>query len=289
MQETQTNSAAKATEHDWTTPDGHRMHYHKVGSGPPLLLIHGLVAYSFSWRFNLAALAPYFTCYAIDLVGMGDSDRPKGIDVSPRALAKGLTTFMREQSDEPWSVIGSSHGGGVAMWVERLARDAGTPLDRLVLVAPINPWSAHGRVIAPIAAHPITVALVWAFGFAYVPVRRMSFGRMYGDASLVTEATLQGYARPLYIKGTVRHCLALLKDWNHNVDELESVMREIKAPTLLVWGTKDRLVYLSSAERVRATIPNAHLVIIDGTGHLPYEEQPQQFNAAVVPFLRDGR
>jgi pimeloyl-ACP methyl ester carboxylesterase len=66
-------------------------------------------------------------------------------------------------------------------------------------------------------------------------------------------------------------------------------MREIKAPTLLVWGTKDRLVYLSSAERVHATIPNAHLVIIDGTGHLPYEEQPQQFNAAVVPFLRDGR
>ena len=173
--------------------------------------------------------------------------------------------------------------------MERLAREAGLPLARLVLVAPINPWSSHGRIMAPLAAHPITVALVWACGFAYVPVRRMSFGRMYGDPSLVTEATLQGYARPLSIKGTVQHCQALLKDWNRNVDELESVMRAITTPTLLVWGTKDRLVYRSSAERVRAAIPGARLTIMQGTGHLPYEEQPELFNAAVVPFLRDGR
>jgi pimeloyl-ACP methyl ester carboxylesterase len=286
MQETQTYSVV-CTEHDWATPSGHRMHYHKVGTGPPLLLIHGLVAYSFSWRYNLPVLGRDFTCYAVDLLGMGDSERPKGIDVSPRAIAESLVAFMRDQSSEPWSVIGSSHGGGVAMWVERLAREAGNPLSRLVLVAPINPWSSHGRIMAPVAAHPITTAIVLASGFAYVPVRRMTFKRMYGDPKLVTEATIDGYARPLRIKGTVAHCLALLKDWNRNVDELEEVMRGIDVPTLLVWGTRDRLVYFSSAQRMLATIPGARLVTIEGVGHLPYEEQPEKFNAAVSAFLRD--
>jgi pimeloyl-ACP methyl ester carboxylesterase len=276
-------------EHDWVMPSGHRMHYRKVGSGPPLLLIHGLVAYSFSWRFNLPALAPHFTCYAVDLLGMGDSERPSGIDVSPRALAAGLVAFMREHASEPWNVLGTSHGGGVALWVARLAREAGIPLGRLVLVAPINPWSSHGRRLAPFAAHPWTAAIVRASRFAYVPVRRVTFARMYGDRSRVTEQALAGYARPLRVKGTVPHCLALLKDWNRNVDELEEVMRAIDIPTLLVWGNKDRLVYLSSAERMVATIPDARLVTIEGTGHLPYEEKPERFNAAVLTFLRDEK
>lgn len=288
MQETQTNPAVSA-EHDWVTPSGHRMHYQKVGGGPPLLLIHGLVAYSFSWRLNLPVLGSDFTCYAVDLLGMGDSERPKGIDVSPRAIAQYLVAFMREQSSEAWSVIGTSHGGGVAMWVERLAREAGSPLSRLVLVAPINPWSSHGRVIAPMAAHPITSVIVGALGFAYVPVRRVTFSRMYGNPERVTEATIEGYARPLRVQGTVAHCLALLKDWNRNVDELEEVMHGIDVPTLLVWGTRDRLVYLSSAQRILRTIPDARLVTIEGAGHLPYEEEPEQFNAAVTAFLREHR
>jgi pimeloyl-ACP methyl ester carboxylesterase len=283
MQELQTNLAV--TEHDFTLPSGYRMHYHKVGSGPPVLLIHGLVAYSFSWRFTVPALAPNFTCYAVDLLGMGDSERPSGIDVSPRALAAGLAAFMRSQPGETWSIIGNSHGGGVALWTAKLAREAGLRLSRLVLVAPVNPWSSHGRKLAPFAASPWIAALVKASRFAHVPVRKITFSRMYGDPSRVTQATIEGYARPLRVKGTIEHCLALLKDWNRNIDDLEEVMRAIDIPTLLVWGTKDRLVYLSSAKRILETMPNARLVTILGAGHLPFEERPEEFNAAVVPFL----
>jgi pimeloyl-ACP methyl ester carboxylesterase len=285
MQALRTNSEA-VTHHDWATPSGHRMHYLRAGTGPPVLLVHGLVAYSFSWRFTVPALAPNFTCYAVDLLGMGDSERPSGIDVSPRALAEGLVAFMRSQTTEGWSVIGSSHGGGVAMWVVRLAEDAGIPIRRLVLVAPINPWSAHGRRLAPLAAHPLVSAAVRACGFAYVPVRRLTFSRMYGDAKRVTEQTLSGYARPLSIKGTVPHCLALLKDWNRNVDELESVMQQLDAPTLVIWGTRDRLVCYDSAQKVVSALPNARLITISGAGHLPYEERPEEFNSALIPFIR---
>jgi pimeloyl-ACP methyl ester carboxylesterase len=261
------------------------MHYRKVGSGPPLLFIHGLAGSSFSWRFNLPAFAPQFTCFAVDLLGMGDSDRPSGIDVSPRALAEGLLAFMVAQGDGPWSIIGSSHGGGIALWLAKLAAAAGLPIDRLVLVAPVNPWSAHGRRLASFAAHPIVGAIVRAAPFSYVPVRRITFGRMYGDPSRVTRETLAGYSRPLQIKGTVPHCLALLRNWNRNVDELESIMRQISIPVLLVWGTRDRLVYASSAPRILDAIRNARLLTIEGAGHLPYEEQPEAFHAPVLAFL----
>jgi pimeloyl-ACP methyl ester carboxylesterase len=283
MQQTQSFSAA--TEHDFTLPTGHRMHYRKVGSGPPLLFIHGLAGSSFSWRFNLPVFASLFTCYAVDLLGMGDSDRPLDIDVSPRALGEGLLAFMLAQGHTSWYVIGSSHGGGVAMWIARLASGIGLQVDRLVLVAPINPWSAHGRRLAPFAAHPVVAAIVRASPFSYVPVRRFTFGRMYGDPHRVTAETLAGYSRPLQIKGTVPHCLALLHNWNRNVDDLEAVMRDISIPVLLVWGTSDRLVYLSSAQRILETMPNARLVKINGAGHLPYEEDPAVFNPAVASFL----
>ncbi len=272
--------------HDFVLPTGHRMRYLRAGSGPPVLLIHGLVAYSFSWRFTLPALSPHFTCYAVDLLGMGDSERPSGIDVSPRALAEGLMAFMQAISREPWTVIGNSHGGGVAMWIASLAKAAGMRLRNLVLVAPINPWSKHGRRLAPIAAHPITAAIVRASRFAYVPVRKLTFGRMYGNPKRVTQETLAGYARPLRIPGTIPHCLALLKDWNRNVDALEPLMQEIDVPTLVVWGTRDRLVFYSSAARLVKTLPHAELVTIEGAGHLPFEENPEEFNAALLHFLR---
>ena len=194
----------------------------------------------------------------------------------------------QDQDDAAWSIIGSSHGGAVAMWIARLAEQRGVRISRLVLVAPINPWSSHGRRLAPFAAHPIITAIVRAFPFSYVPVRRITFGRMYGDARRVTPETLAGYSRPLQVKGTIPHCLALLRDWNANVDELETVMRDISVPVLLVWGTRDRLVYLSSAQRILQTLSDARLVTIEGTGHLPYEEKPEEFNAAVVPFLRSS-
>lgn len=261
------------------------MHYRKVGSGPPLLLIHGLAGYSFSWRFNLPTFAETFTCYAVDLVGMGDSERPSGIDVSPRALAEGLLAFLVSQDGAPWSVIGSSHGGAVALWMTKLAQLRGIRIGRLVLVAPINPWSRHGRWLAPLAANPVFEAIARALPFSYVPVRRLTFRRMYGDPRRITPDTLAGYSRPLQIKGTIPHSLALLRDWNANVDELESVMGEIHVPVLLVWGTKDHLVYPASAQHVLRAMPNARLVMIHGAGHLPYEENPEAFDSAVAPFL----
>ena len=79
---------AKGVEECWMELEGARMRYLRAGSGPPLILLHGLLGYSFSWRYTLPALTPYATVYALDLLGAGFSDRPRGIDHSMRGTAR---------------------------------------------------------------------------------------------------------------------------------------------------------------------------------------------------------
>src|SRR5258707_2237730 len=85
--------AGRGVEDCWMELDGARMRYLRAGSGPALILLHGLLGYSFSWRYTLPALAPYATGYAPDLLGAGFSDRPHGIDHSMRGTAPRVPRF----------------------------------------------------------------------------------------------------------------------------------------------------------------------------------------------------
>ena len=87
------STLGEGVEECWMEMDGARMRYLRAGSGPPLILLHGLLAYSFSWRFALPALAPFATVYALDQLGAGFSDRPKGLDHSMRGTALRVLTF----------------------------------------------------------------------------------------------------------------------------------------------------------------------------------------------------
>src|SRR5947209_8206597 len=81
-------------EECWMEIDGARMRYLRAGSGPALILLHGLLGYSFSWRYTMPALAPYAAIYAPDMMGAGFSDRPSGLDHSLRGTARQLLRFV---------------------------------------------------------------------------------------------------------------------------------------------------------------------------------------------------
>src|SRR2546430_4528148 len=111
-------------------PDG-RMRYLKAGSGPPLIRIHGLMGYSFSWRFTIPALAPHATVYAIDNLGAGLSTASDDMDCTVRATAERVLQFADALGITDFDLLGTSHGGGVATMVavvcaeERAARRPG--------------------------------------------------------------------------------------------------------------------------------------------------------------------
>jgi pimeloyl-ACP methyl ester carboxylesterase len=272
--------------------DGARTRYLRAGSGPPLILLHGLLGYSFSWRFTMPALAPYATVYAPDLPGAGFSDRGFTLDHSMRATAKRVVRFADQLNLPSLDLLGTSRGGAVAMMAaeEFLAPGSAVRLNSLVLAAPANPYSPHGKWLAPFLGTPLGAALF------RLTVLRMPFlfpyghRRMYGDRDHIPPGTLEGYMAPLAIPGLFEHGLSIVRTWSRDLLELETTLPKLASvPTLLLWGDRDPAVYVSSARPLAQFFPNSQTLIFPGVGHLPYEECPEQFNRALIEFLTRTR
>ena len=285
-------TAGTGVDECWMELEGARMRYLRAGSGPPLILLHGLLGYSFSWRFTIPALAPYATVYAPDLLGSGFSDRAFKLDHSMRATAKRVVRFAEQLGVSSLDLLGTSHGGAVAIMMaeECLAHGSHVKLNRLILVAPVNPYSSHGKWLAPFLGTPPGAAL-FRLTFARMPFL-FPYGhrRMYGDRNHIPPGTFEGYLAPLAIPGLFEHGLNIVRTWKRDLQELEASLPKLASvPTLLMWGQKDTAVYASSARRLAQFFPNSRTVIFPAAGHLPYEECPDEFNRELIEFLTRTR
>lgn len=263
--------------------DGVSWRFQRAGSGPALLLVHGLLGYSFSWRFAIPALARVATVYAVDLPGAGFSDRPAGRDSSLPTLAQQLLRFMDAGGLASCDLLGTSHGGAVAMMA---AATAPIRFPRLILVDPVNPWSARGRMLSVLLSNPVVAPI---FGLAAPRLRFVQehyLRRLYADTRRIRPGTLEGYSQPLRQRGAIDHGIDILRSWNRDLKELESILPRIAdIPTLLIWGDRDAAVDPASALRLKAKFRRCDLVMLENVGHLPYEETPEEFNRAVIRFL----
>jgi 4,5:9,10-diseco-3-hydroxy-5,9,17-trioxoandrosta-1(10),2-diene-4-oate hydrolase len=269
----------------WTEIEGVQMRYHRAGAGLPLLLIHGLLGGSFCWRFNIPILAEHYTVHAVDLPGLG-STGAYSVECGIVRQVERLCLFIDGMKWSSLSVIGASYGGAIALLLAaRDAQSKAAKIRSLVLSAPVNPWSRIGigrirffgsrlggaflRMAMPVS-HPV-------YGFA--------LRHMYGDPACIVEGTLEGYRKAVMRPGRARNVLTALRSWEKDVGELQSAIRDIGIPTLLIWGTRDRTVDPSSAMVLRKHFANSELAWLDGAGHLPFEEVPEDFNRLVLDFL----
>lgn len=259
------------------------MRYLRAGSGAPLVLVHGLLGYSFSWRFVMPALAERASVFAVDQLGAGYSDRPSGIEYSFTAAAERLWRFLDQMGVASCDLLGTSHGGGVAMMAASLAPQR---VKRLILVAPVNPWSAHGKRLSHFLSSRAVSPLLLASAPYLEMLNRVVLRRMYGDPQRIAPGTLEGYAGPVRIPGSIEYVLEVLRTWNQGLEVLQQALPRIRdIPTLLVWGKLDRAVSPESSARLRQQFSNCRLEMMGGVGHLPYEEVPEDFNRIVIEFL----
>jgi pimeloyl-ACP methyl ester carboxylesterase len=269
--------------------DGAHMRYLRAGSGPPLILLHGLLAYSFSWRYALPALAPYATSYAPDLLGAGFSDRPRGIDHSVRATAMRVLRFVEKLGLSSFDLLGTSRGGAVAMAAAAECMNAGgrtARLRRLVLVCPVNPYSSHGTWLAPFFGTRFGATL-FRSGIGRMPsLFPYWHGRLFADRNKIPPGSVEGYTAPMAKPDFLEHALSIVRTWTADLRELETILPKLAPiPTLLMWGDKDPAVYVSSMEPLARHFTNVQKVVFHGVGHLPYEECPQEFNRELIKFL----
>jgi pimeloyl-ACP methyl ester carboxylesterase len=290
-QSAQVSQASGAgVEECWMDVDGGRMRYLRTGAGPTLVLVHGLLGYSFSWRYVMPVLAPYATVYAPDMLGAGFSDRAPGIDYSLGATARRLVQFISKLGipSGSFDLLGTSHGGAVAMMAaaQCLRPESQVRVRRLVLVAPVNPYSAHGRRLAPFFGRPFGATLfrmtIPRLTFLY----RYWLRRLYGGPKRIPPGTLEGYMAPQAVPGLFEHGLKIVQTWTRDLRELESILPQVGSlPTLFVWGADDPAVYVSSAGPLAMHFKNSRTIVFPNVGHLPYEECPAEFNRVLMEFL----
>jgi pimeloyl-ACP methyl ester carboxylesterase len=254
--------------------DGHRIRYLAGGSGPSLLLVHGLMGYSFSWSEILPELSKHFRVYAPDMLNLGFSARAN-VDAHLSAVADRMLRFMDVLNIGDSVALGSSHGGTVAM---QMAVNAPHRIKRLVLVSPAHPASETSRwqikLFSSFLGSPI------AFAMTFLPELYMAYGirRLYADPRRIRQGTISGYSRPLRDWASLRYLLKAARAWNEDFKMLEAQLPSLASiPTELIWGDRDKLVSLESARKLQQLLPSSRLHVVHGSGHLPYEEDPEQF------------
>lgn len=253
-----------------------------------MLLIHGLLGGSFCWRFSLPVLAANYTVHAVDLPGLAFSD-DAGIDCSMSSQAERLFRFIEIKDWRELTVIGCSFGGAIAMMLAAKDSLNAGRIGSLVLCAPVNPWSQFGAGRIRLFNTVLGGWFLRATLPISHPVHGIAVRRMYGDPGRMPGDAVEGYRRSVLRPGRARNVLSALRNWQRDVDTLQKLIPQIKVRTLLLWGDRDGAVDPRSAVQMQKQLQNVELKIIRGAGHLPFEEEPEEFNRSVLEFLSNER
>jgi pimeloyl-ACP methyl ester carboxylesterase len=254
---------------------GQAIHYFDVGSGPVVVLLHGLGSRKEDWMPVLEPLAQKNRLLVPDQIGFGKSDKPL-LDYSIQTYVDFLNEFLRQMKVEKASLVGESLGGWIAaLYVVEVSGEGHmVPVEKLVLV---DAAGLKQETPPPSNLNPSSLAGM-----------RGLMEEVFYDTSWLNEDALRKiFTDKLSIHDgyTVRSILSNPALAGERVDDR---LGSIKTPTLVTWGKQDKLVPIASGERYAAGIAGAKLVSFDKCGHVPPFEKTEEFVAAVTAFLGGG-
>jgi len=256
-----------------TKVDGLSIAYRIAGSGPPLVLLHGFLCDSRCWRTQLTVLADQLLLVAWDAPGAGSSDDPPD-PFTVTDWAHALAAFLDVTGVGRAHFLGLSWGGMLAQVFYALYPER---VDRLVLTDTYAGWKGslpadvvetrRARCYRDAARPKHEVVAEW------VPTE------FFMEASQELKAEMAAVVADFHPRGFRLMAKALADA------DTSSVLKTIRAPTLLLWGDGDQRSPLSVAERFHDAIPNSELEVIPGAGHVCNMEKPGDFNACIRRFL----
>jgi pimeloyl-ACP methyl ester carboxylesterase len=247
-------------------------------SGPTVILLHGILVSSWSWRFNLDALSRHFRVIALCQKGFGWSGKGND-DYTLWSLARFVTDFMDAKGIEQADLVGNSLGGAVAM---AAALQRPEKIRRLVLVdaagVPIKRGSGLLKLQMP--------RFTWLYRAAFRPwILRLLLRTLAYKKLPIDDDYMDGFLTPLRRDGSIKSGVSVAKNLGNGFKELFPRLRQLHQPVQLIWGGYDRLVPMRAAQILESVLPNSQLTVFDGCRHCPHEEDPVLFNRAVIDFL----
>jgi pimeloyl-ACP methyl ester carboxylesterase len=275
---------------EFRTIHGYRRAFRMAGSGPVILLIHGIGDNSTTWSTVQTKLAQRFTVIAPDLLGHGRSDKPRA-DYSVAAYANGMRDLLSVLDIDRVTVVGHSLGGGVAM---QFAYQFPQLVDRLILVG------AGG------VTKDVNIALRWAslpvLGSEALALLRLPMvlpalqvlgrvaGTLFGSTGLGRDLPdvlriLADLPEPTASSAFARTLRAVV-DWRGQVvTMLDRCYLTQSVPVQLIWGTRDSVIPVSHAQMAHAAMPGSRLEVFEGSGHFPFHDDPDHFVEVMERFI----
>jgi len=261
-------------------------HYYEVhGEGRPVLLVHGFGVSSYSWRHLVGPLSKHHRVIVVDLKGFGSSPKPCDEKYTVFDQADLLYDFIIRHDLKDLTLVGHSMGGGVVLWTSFLLSERDPArLSRLVLVDSVGAVQRHPRFIA-LARLPVLGPLgLWLFP-AETHVRA-ALRESYYDATKITDDAVRTYAEALKTPGGRHAVIRTARSLDpKDVDRVRLCCEKIEVPTLILWGREDRVIPLKVGEHLHEAIRTSRLVIVDGCGHMPQEEKPEETLELIEDFL----
>jgi pimeloyl-ACP methyl ester carboxylesterase len=251
-----------------------------MGTGEPVVLIHGFFYDTFTWHNNMDALAKHFKLFAIDLWGFGYSTR-EPLDYGYPLYAKQLLMFMDALDIEKASLVGHSMGGGTAIYFAVHHPDR---VNKLLLVDAAgmpNPMPLLGKL----TNLPLVGELMYKMRGNFI--RRMALKtNWFHDKSFITDSYFENATRFHKVKGSTEVMLTILRKqfFDTLLDEVQA-LGELNIPTLIVWGRHDTAIPLARGRDMHTLLKGSRLEVFDNVGHCPHDEMSARFNQLAVEFL----
>lgn len=252
---------------DFVTVGPHRIHYIAGGAGPPLILVHGIAMSGDDWAPLLRTLKKTHRVYALDLLGYGGSDKPPAGDYSIANQTNIVRGFLDAKQLPQADVLGVSMGGWIAA---KLAAEHPQRVRRLVLVSSAGfpfPNKMHEASFSP----------------ATILQLRESLALQTDQAGRLPEFVARDFLRRSKKKAHIVR--ASMRAMLTGRDLVEGKLARVTSPTLILWGTSDRIIPYSIAARMQRELPHAHIEPLEGCGHLAIIECRERALPAIEEFL----
>ena len=254
---------------------GQRIHYLEAGSGPTVILLHGLGGDVTNWALTLPTLAKDYHVYAIDQIGFGKSDKPP-INYRIGTMVDFLNGFYKAASIPKATLVGNSLGGWIAASFALAHPDK---VEKLVLV------DAAGYSPQRIGVPPITRTQLAPLNAATLAEVKQVMSLIFHNKALLTDAFVEKAFADKLKRGdgyTINQFTEMILRGD---DYLDGQTKAIKAPTLVIWGREDGLTPLAMGEAYAQDIPGAQTAFIEKCGHVPQLECALPFHQALLKFL----
>lgn len=269
------------------TLHGHSIAIRTAGSGPVVVLLHGMAGCSSTWRHVMPALARHFTVVAPDLIGHGDSAKP-ATEYSVSGHANMIRDLLAALGHDRATLIGQSFGGGVAM---QLAYQFPDRCERLVLVSSGGlgrevGWLLRGlslpgaeQVLPLVCSKGLREAGervgIWLRGIGLQPTPAVE-EMWHSYASLAAPEARRAFFRTLR---------AVIDARGQSVSAIDRLYLAAHVPTLIVWGARDPIIPVAHGHAAHEAIAGSRLEVFPDVGHFPHCEEPARFVATVVDFI----